>query len=389
MVNYNLYETKLHFVHKFAEALQRKGVETLILNTTESKFTKEMFEALLDFKPEVTAAFNALKLEDGKSFCDVLKIPHWAIALDPLLYEVYRVSHPAYIVSAVDRLECEFGKAHNLSNLFFFPHAVERDLNYEEEKPRPYDVVLIGSCYDPFNLKVHWQRELSKDHSNLIEEAYLNSLNEPMKPFWRVLDELLQSKGKQTSEIPYDRMAYYLDNYIRGIDRLELIKSIKDAEVHVFGGTCWRHEKPIVGWNSYLGELPNVVIHPAIPFNESVEIIKQSKISLNSVPSYKSGTHERVLASLASGAVPITSDNAFLREFFVDGEDLIYYRYPDLESINDKVNALLADEDRRRTMARQGRAKVMQHHTWDVRVEALDLVLPDLIQKTAAVFNRN
>lgn len=120
--------------------------------------------------------------------------------------------------------------------------------------------------------------------------------------------------------------------------------------------------------------------------SETLEVIKQSKICLNSVPTYKSGTHERVLACMATGVVPITNDNLFLREYFADGEDIIFYRYPDLTSINDTVNALLANEGRRRAMAASAREKVMRHHTWDARADYLVEVLPDLIEKASAVY---
>lgn len=243
LVNYNLYETKLYFVDKFSEALMRKGIEALVINTSDPKFIEVMGKALLAFKPELTAAFNALLMGD-RPLCDIVKLPHWAITLDPLIYELQRVSHPAYIVSAVDRFECEFGKANLLSNVFFFPHAVESDLAAAEDQPRPYDVVMIGSCYDPYNLKIHWQRELDKKQCELMEEAFQHCIQNPMKPFWVVLDEILSSRNLVKDDVPYFRMAYYLDNYMRGIDRLELIRSIKDAEVHVFGGTCWRKEFP-------------------------------------------------------------------------------------------------------------------------------------------------
>jgi spore maturation protein CgeB len=112
--------------------------------------------------------------------------------------------------------------------------------------------------------------------------------------------------------------------------------------------------------------------------------MQQSKICLNSMPFFKNGTHERVLAGLACGAVPVTTDNIYFREFFRDNEDLLYYSMKDKSSVNDRVNDLLAQESKRAKIADSGRKIVMENYTWDVRVNDLLEILPSLFSGVQA-----
>ena len=166
-------------------------------------------------------------------------------------------------------------------------------------------------------------------------------------------------------------MGSMVDFYMRGEDRVELIRSIKDARVHIFGGTVYRKEQPALGWHHYLGNQENVTIHPAINYSESLEVLKKSRIALNSSPTYKNGSHERVFAALACGALPITSESRYFREVFVDGEDLIFYQFNDRQAVNGKINYLLAHEGERKEAAEKGRQKVLKGHTWDNRVDTI------------------
>lgn len=79
----------------------------------------------------------------------------------------------------------------------------------------------------------------------------------------------------------------------------------------------------------------NVVLHPAVTFAESLAILQQSKICLNSVPTLRNGSHERVLASYACGALPISSENLFWQEEL--GDDIIMYPSHHREIASEKI----------------------------------------------------
>ena len=173
-------------------------------------------------------------------------------------------------------------------------------------------------------------------------------------------------------------LLYLMDNHIKGYDRLELVRSIKDAQVHVFGGATVR-PKEVKGWDHYFAGSPNVVVHPAVPMQEGLEIMKKSKICLNSMPFFKNGTHVRLFMGPACGSLVISTDTLYTRANFVDGEEMLLYKPGHYELLNDKVNYLLAHEEERRRMAEKAREKVMKKHTWDHRVQEMIQVMPEIL----------
>ena len=177
--------------------------------------------------------------------------------------------------------------------------------------------------------------------------------------------------GIEPEEVEFDQLAYYVDQCSRGIDRLRLIRSITEVPIHLFGGKCWREIKPIEDWSYYLSKQANVILHPPVNYEDSLYLMKQSKICLNSMPFFKNGTHERVFAALACGSLPLTSESLYLRENFIDGKEILFYQAEDLEGTNDKVRRYIENEAIRKEIVDAGRMKVKREHTWDNRVEAV------------------
>lgn len=102
--------------------------------------------------------------------------------------------------------------------------------------------------------------------------------------------------------------------------------------------------------------------------------MKKAKICLNSMPFFRNGTHERIFTGLASGALPITSESEYLRESFIDGESLVYYRSPNWSAVAPVIQDLLKNEDKRRQMVEKGRKLVAAEHTWDAKVDRLEQI---------------
>lgn len=380
---YNLYESKKYFSAKLAEALRRQGfkVSVLDLNFEENlKFFGQPHERRP--MPYFFCSFNRTPADaQGLFFFDVYKVPNLSILVDPAIYDMNIIKSPYSIISCVDKFDCEYVKQNNFEKVFFFPHAVERELGFDELQERPYDVVFLGSCYD--------HPGLHRVYRHLYPDAVWHAIQDGIEMYqydstctlWQAADWVL-NKG-HLAAINRDIIIYYIDNYVRGLDRYELIRSIKDAQVHVFGATCWRPEA-VRGWSQALAGQPNVVVHPAIPFKESLEILKRSKICLNSMPFFKNGTHERIFTGLACGCLPVTTENLWVRDNFVENEELVLYQQSNRSHINDKINYYLADETERRRVVMQGHAKVMRDHTWDQRAEQLLQVMPPFVDAIKA-----
>jgi spore maturation protein CgeB len=165
-----------------------------------------------------------------------------------------------------------------------------------------------------------------------------------------------------------------LEDYINGRDRMELIKSIKDAEVHIFGSGS-------EGWKHALKKSKNVTVHDLVPYDEALNMMRQSKIVLNSVPSIKAGAHERIFAGIASGAAVLTNDNLYMHENFKHGEDILFYQNGHWDEVNQSVNEYLNDENKRLKLVKKGQEVVRNGHTWDHRAATLVSELGPILHK--------
>jgi spore maturation protein CgeB len=379
---HNLYESKRYFTQKLVEALNRQGIETSILSWSHGPFPEELVEEIRNQKPDLTCTFHQLPEQSvGGYFWDRLKLPHLTMLVDPAFYDLELMQSPFSILSCVDRSDCDLLRSYHFKNTFFLPHAVERELlEPVQDCSRPLDVIMLGTCYDPDHLYAYWKKTYSEEIVDVLEEAVERVLSDNHTTFFRALLQALTLHEVDPHEIEFDQLAYYVDSYVRGIDRLQLIRSIKNAHVHVFGGKCWREEKPIADWSYYLAKQANVTVHPAVNFEDALILLKQSKICLNSMPFFKNGTHERVFAALACGSLPLTSDNLYMRENFSDEHDLLFYQFTALDEVDDKIQTYLQDPLKHQQAVVKGQAKVKQHHLWDNRVETMLQELPPILQ---------
>ena len=370
ILNYNLYESKRHFSQKLAEAFERRGVNVTFIDAQKdppsANFAKNRKP------PDLCCSFHrTAPTGQGNFFWDEKQLPFWSILVDSAFYDLNLINSPLSLISCVDECDLDLLKSNKFERAFFSAHGVERDLEASPKGERPYDVVFIGSCYDPDGLRKAWKQYTPPQVSNLILDAAHVFLNSPKMPFWIIVEQLARERKLHFNPPQFAKIGQLVDYYARGIDRLNLIRSIKDARVHVFGGTCWRDEQPVLGWNTYLSNQANVVLHPAVSYTQSLEILKQSKICLNSVPSFKKGGHERILNGLMCGSAVITTENLWTPQNFTAGEEISMYPAGVYTGLNDQVNELLADKKKRQGQVAAGRVKVLQHHTWDHRVQEM------------------
>lgn len=367
-VRHNPYDMYRYFTKLLGEALMRYGSSVTIIDVDSSGFNEAQLKKALDpSKTDLTIAFASVYPRVGDQFIwEKSKIPHLFILNDSVAPFRDIVTSKNLILAHVDKFECEVARSIGVSDVFFLPHAVDQKIP-DAHGDRPYDVVFCAGSYDHETIQRIYRKE-SPEIISIIEEAIELSSSESMAVFSGVR-QAVENKGRQFSWDDLMRLNYIVDAYIRGKDRYELVKSVKEASVLVIGGTIWDyHNIPLRGWAELLKDMPNVHFKPSVDYEGFLNILRQSKIALNSAPHFKNSAHERFLNSLACGAMPITTENIWVKEHFVDGEELILYHPRHKESLNETVNSLLGNEKKRLEIVEKGRLKVMQKHTWDNRI---------------------
>ncbi len=242
-------------------------------------------------------------------------------------------------------------------------------------------MTFLGSCYDYESLRASWRQRNHESVNKVLDDAIDLFYAEKRTTLAEALVKAWNRSGQDPAGVDFTTLFYYLDNYTRGKDRVELIRSIKDAHVHVFGDLSTDNAVGILGWSQYLAKQSNVTVHTSVPYKEALNVTRNSKICLNSAPFFKDGSHERVLVALACGAVPVTNKNLYFEECFKDGKDVVFYSLADRAPVNDRINELLHNEPLRVEMARHGQQIVKRDHTWDNRVDQLLNTLPDMLAR--------
>ena len=75
------------------------------------------------------------------------------------------------------------------------------------------------------------------------------------------------------------------------------------------------------------------------------------------MPFFKQGTHERLFASLAAGAVPLTPANLWIDKNFKKNKELLSFELPHFEEVDPLIQKVLQDETLRSAIALAGQKK--------------------------------
>lgn len=361
------------------EALVRCGVEARLLEAKRDD-PGAFLKTLFDNPPECTLSFNGLLPDDqGRFFCDMIRIPHVACLVDSPNSFLPLIKSNSTIITCVDKASVDFFKGLGFNRALFMPHAVERELAPDLKGRRDYDVVVLSSCIDYEGLRRSWKR-FPAPLQKAMEETVEIALEDPTKPYYQIFAEALDRQLSKKAAIDPQTIDFVailddIEMFLRGKDRVDLVKAVKDAKVDIFGAG-----DEGAGWKNYLGDKRNVVVHDPVPFEQALAIMQHSKIVLNSCPWIAYGGHERIFAGLACGALVITNENDYLKHQFQDGESIVFYQHGRLDKANHRVNEYLANSAKREQVAARGRAVVMKGHTWDQRAAQLIKDLPPLLK---------
>lgn len=369
-----------HFTVKLAEALVRQGITCTVLEA-EWDNPRPFLDKIFSDRPDCTLSFNGLLPDDeGRFFCDLIGIPHVAFLVDSQNQFFPLIQSPNTIISCTDAFSRDFFMGVKSKNVLFVPHGVERELAPDPSLGKNFDVVMLNSLIDYEELRQEWKERYPKILVDAMDETIESALSD--QSTWYVqalvysLDRQIELKGSiDPARIDFSSVFDDLEMYLKGRSRVDLIKSIQDAEVHIFGSTGGKSWKEIIG-----KDMPNLVLHEPVPFAQALEIIQQSKIVLNISPWIRKGSHERVFASLACGSMPLTDENLFFNEHFKNGKDIAMFKYSELPVLNDTINEYLSNAQIRNEIVEKGRKKVMQHHTWDARAKQLIQELDPLLE---------
>ena len=383
-------ETQEYFSLELAKTFKKIGYEIFfydLLNDESSyidltDFCKNGIVAMFTFNFNGIAGEKYLYSGDN-NFWDEHYIPCFNMVVDhPFYYHQYIEKTPKlYYQISIDRFHEVYMKRYfPWVGLGGFLPLGGTHLEIGEPlipiRERPMDIVFTGNYTRPdtFNKFIkHLDQEYIDFYHSILEELIAN----PSLRLEDLAEKMLKVELGQISDDElkscYKNMIF-IDLSVRFHFRAIAVKELVDNgfKVNVFGA----------GWNALDCKHPeNIINGGGVNSRKCLEAINQSKISLNVMPWFKDGAHDRIFNSMLNGAVSLSDDSIYLREQFYDGKEIKFFDLAHMEGIPYIAEEILKKQDWMADMANNGRIKAQYNHSWECRAKAIDEIIKKMIEK--------
>ena len=380
-------ETQGYFSLQIAEAMQTLGHEVFIYDLSRPWESTEKFfhffekgnTALINFNFHGMSGEEYFLDENGVTMWDALDIPGYNIVVDhPMYYHHFLEKVPGnYHHISIDRNHEAYMRRFfpDIKHGVFLPLAGTKLYPKKENVPiayRRYDVTMVGNYCTPDTFNKYITRiddEYTAFYHGMIDDLLAN----PYKTVEEVAEtHLLDELGEVPHEELKKTMAAltFIDLYVRYTFRGRAVQELADAgiRVHVFGD----------GWELLDCKHPeNLMIMNNLNSEGCLKKLCQTKISLNVMPWFKDGAHDRIFNTMLNGSVCLTDSSVYLDEILHDDVDCSLYSLSRMEKLSETAGSLLADPDRMQRIADGGSEMAQAGHTWAHRAK----VLHDMIER--------
>lgn len=379
-------ETLAFFLHQMAAQFEKMGYLVFFYDLKDEEHSARKLRKFLKVGETVMVTFNFQGLEkeagvykEGTGYVwDGYRIPCYNIAADhPYFYHDRLKDLPRnYHHISIDRFQEKYFREFypEFADEGFLPLAGtmldevdECRSRGKEDGTRQYDVIMTGnytelSFFQPY---IHWiNDEYAAFYQGIIDEL----LEHPEQTVEQVA---IKHCEREMGKVPCEELRgafhkmIFIDLYVRNYWRGKVVRTLVNAGIQVdVVGKGWEKLEDVV-------HPENLIIHPQTDSLTCLQMIQRAKISVNVMPWFKDGAHDRVFNSILNGAVCVSDTSKYLCEELKEGEGVCYFTLQQVERLPEKVKVLLQDENALRDIVERGKAKVLDRHTWAKRAETL------------------
>ena len=272
-----------------------------------------------------------------------------------------------YYVLTLDRDYADFVNRYydNVTKCFFFPPGGVISAEADGEQ-KIYDVSFLGRYWD-YRSAVSDIYKFPRD-IRFVAAAFLYELKiHPTKSAQNCLADVLKKRNLPYEGDQFLRWFSILRPLVLNIAcyfREKIIKTIVTSgiQVHVFSESWYA---------SALKDNPNLIIHPEVSSSDGIDIYNRSKISLNAMTSHRSGFTERCASIMLSSSMLLSESTAYLKDAFIDGQDLALFELAALDKLPDIIGTYLDDDTKRESIVKCANEKAKKSYSWDMRAKKL------------------
>ncbi|MCR4591385.1 MAG: glycosyltransferase [Lachnospiraceae bacterium] len=407
----NTVESQEFFSFELAKIFDMLGHDIFIYDCADPITSKKKLDSFVDIGNTVFLSFNFNGMINDPILCEkngkdpvYLKrtgIPIINIVVDhPYYYHKEFVNIPDnYIQISIDENHAaymdRFFPEINASNVIYLggtqliPYEsgvyekgmTIRDTGYEDLlsfEERRDDIIFCGNYMRPeFFLK--YLKGCEQTVIDFYMELYEELKDNPHDTLeYTAINKIKKEFGDEADD-PYLRDCLenmiFLDLMVRHYYRGKAVAAIADAgsKITVYGAgydelDC-RHPENIIN----MGNVDSI---------RCLKAIANARVSLNVMPWFKKGGHDRVYNTCLNGALCLSDTSEALLRQFTDMKDIVFFDIADTESLGEKYIKLSEDKQKMKEIAEAGYRRAKESHSWFSRAKELETIMKASLDKS-------
>lgn len=370
----SLYDGTRMFIDSAASAFAGAGHEVEVLDLGVVDAPSEALAAYagtcatdLVFSIGITGEFRD---EAGRTVSQLYSARHIVWHVDYMLGQGRRIEEtPASTgllfidPTHIDSLRAAYGpEAH--PHMGFFPHpgvgepaADDPDVDAYIAR-RPIRLLWSGSFQKAERPWGQFSAIVQKTLNNATDLALSVEWIPPHEAVAQVLREMGIDATEPSRRI-HLTLAGHVHDHVRKARRTEFMRAVAKTGVpiHICG----------LGWEPHLYRFKNVTYDGAVDMTRMVELMRQSRIVLNTNVNFGCGSHERPFSASLAGAATFSDHSGYYDGAFGPGE-IAMFRWKDLAAGMAELKGLADDPGRTFEMGRLAKARAVAEHTWSRRI---------------------
>ncbi len=322
----------------------------------------------------------ARQMEDGDLWGNKVPCPKFNITFDHPLFISYYLMMPIknHYICSQDEGYVEYIKKYypSIKDAWHLPPGGILPKNKSSNlNKRKWDVTFVA-VYCNYREGVAAVRMMEKEDRRLALKLMILLKNNPNTSASKGLRQVLDAEGVTLDKKEFVVKLHRMTDAVRAIPfyyREKIVKILVDAgiDIHVFSNT-WK--------DCPYADNEHLIIHSDVSFEDGVEIMADSKISLNIMSWHKGGMTERIANAMLAGSVCVTDTTSYLKNHFTDEKDIVFFSLEDIYSLPQTIKNLLADMNTASKIAENGKENALKRHTWLNRASDFLEILKEINQ---------
>ncbi len=374
-------ETLEFFSLELGKAFEKMGYETFYFDQRQEEESAARLYSFAAPRDTILVTFNFDGIHYETSLFDGFgnyiwnerQIPCVNIAVDhPFFYpELFAIHPDRFYQVSIDREHDRFiqrfypeiqrGPFLPLAGTSLYPNG-----DFPPLSQRPYDLVFTGNYTSPSAFEPQITR-LGPEYEAFYREILEDLIQDPSQPDDLVMERhLLREMPESTMDdllLGINSMLF-IDICIRFHFRGLVVQTLADAGIHVH---CLGK-----GWEQLPCRHPENLTWETDQLSYGcLQRQSQAKLSLNVMPWFKDGAHDRIFNAMANGSVCITDPSRYLKEQLTHGENVLFYQLEEISRLPEQIKDILAAPSRMEEISHNAFTNTMEHHTWACRAQSL------------------